>query len=207
MQRLPKFMSFGHGTYRSRLEFKVPEGVYFIFMAPPGRILPQSVVTPDFVNFFQNSERISGIFKGVRPPNFLAGWKNRTYGPGDMCHNLAVEYKDILWPGMGLKRLPLPANPFAFHMPANNLAGRRIHISSLTRPGVYFLVSCRVLVGNNRPRAKSIEMKNISAARKFLKRGRESPSSQLRKSNTNEPSPKRRLTVSRSTTRRVLHSS
>lgn len=195
MQRLPKLMSFGHGTYRSRLKFKVPAGVYFIFMAPPGEILPQSVITPNFVRFFQSSERISQIFRGARPPNFLAEWKKRTYGPGDMCHDLAIDYNDPLWPGMGLKRLPLPANPFAIHMSANSLAGQRIHLSSLMSPGVYFVVSCRVTFGLNRPRVKSIETKNKSAERKFLKRGRPSPSFQLRKHSANEPSAKRRRTT------------
>lgn len=47
-------MTFGHGMYS-----KAPENLYIFFVSKASRMLPQSVVTPEFVEFLTSERRVT----------------------------------------------------------------------------------------------------------------------------------------------------
>jgi hypothetical protein len=138
------YMLFGHGVYkRDVTTFTVPAGKYFIFISRTSRYLPQSVVTPEFYNFFTDLAQIKGLLKDeVEPPRFMSNWRNRTYGPGDSCPDLTLHMQDTQWPGMGAHRLPLVQNGLRI-APTLGGSGGNLKISEVPGTGVFFIVACR----------------------------------------------------------------
>jgi len=159
-----KYISLGHGTYESHDYFVVPKNVVIIFVSRSSRYLPQSVVSPEFYNYFGKSDR-NYSNRNVNVPEILEGRYERIYGPGEQVANLSLDFNDPDWPGMGLHRLPIAQG--TFKTDPGKYVGMKGNLKQLVEegPGVYFIVSCRAIVY---PRKQPYDQKNQSRTVKYF---------------------------------------
>lgn len=161
IRRLPKFISLGHGSYDQHAPiFTVPDDTVYIFISKASRYLAQSVITPQFYNFFGRAGKNYTALNSPNMPDVIKGWDTHVYGPGQRMRDITLQYSDPNWPGMGIHPLPITQNQFKttpglFH-------GQTGPLSSLNLRGVIFLVNCRAVA--NQP----LIYNNQSANYKFL---------------------------------------
>ena len=147
IRRLPKYIVLGHGTYQSHPPtFIVPANTVFIFVSKASRYLVQSVITDEFYNYFSSTSRnYTRVNKNT--PDLFKNLNTRVYGPGERMSDITLSFKDPEWPGMGIH--PLPINKNQFKTTKGALSGKTGTLSSLSEPGVFFIVSCRAIQGQS----------------------------------------------------------
>ena len=143
LKTLPRYISLAHGTYESNIgNFIVAENKIFVFVSQASRYLLQNVI-PELYQFFTKDD-----ITGQRVPNVLKDWRKRTYGPGERCSILKLQYSDVQWPGMGIHELPIKNDTFT--TTPGLLHGQTVDLSYINTngpAGTYFIVSCRAVTG------------------------------------------------------------
>jgi hypothetical protein len=166
---------YGHGGYvPNNGSFKIPEGHIIVFLAEPGRRLPVTVVDQRFYDMFTSKRAVKNMILSRMKdlPWYLRGWKTRTYGPGESCPDLSMDFSDPCWTiGMGVHDIPL-TYPLRSTSSVDTMCSRvqdgdyytratgvnkrprpamytgsiDIMLSSIVRPGVTFVVACRSII-------------------------------------------------------------
>ena len=144
IRKLPKFISLAHGEYDPQAPiFIVPDDTVYIFVSKASRYLLQSVITPQFYNFFGRADKNYTALNSSNMPNVIKGWNTHVYGPGQRMWDITLQFSDPQWPGMGIHPLPVKQNQFKTTPGLYN--GQTGPLSSLKLKGVIFLVNCRAV--------------------------------------------------------------
>ena len=144
IRKLPKFIALAHGEYDPHAPiFTVPDDTVYIFVSKASRYLLQSVITPQFYNFFGKAGKNYTALNTPNMPNVIKGWNTHVYGPGQRMRDISLQFSDPQWPGMGIH--PLPVKPDQFKTTPGLYNGQTGPLSSLKLKGVIFLVNCRAV--------------------------------------------------------------
>jgi len=144
IRKLPKFIALAHGEYDPHAPiFTVPDDTVYIFVSKASRYLLQSVITPQFYNFFGRADKNYTALNTPNMPNVIKGWNTHTYGPGQRIRDISLQFSDPQWVGMGIHPLPVRDNQFKTTPGLYN--GQTGPLSTLKLKGVIFIVACRAV--------------------------------------------------------------
>lgn len=188
---------FGHGVHSTERKFVVEKDQAVVFLAPISSKLCVRTMTKRFYEIFSNSQKIkdyvSGTLRAI--PEFMKGWEKRTYGPGTLCPDLWLDFKDPTWTSMGVIPLPLrtqlrvyspkTASSLVYLVGTTNVKTDRVHggtktwLSPLVKgmKGIVFVIACRHFEGSEVKNKKG--MIEHEKAQKILKRKRANENDQI----------------------------
>jgi len=139
-----RFYVSAHGGYNKKPNiFIVPKNTIYIFMSKPGRYIcdDQIIGSKNLKNYFRNKTNII--------PRILKNFKSRTYGSGEIIHNMKLQLHNKLYNRYGIYKLPMKN----FFLPGN-----RPNITKLSQlhGGIFYIGACRSL-----PKQPIISNQNI----------------------------------------------
>ena len=137
--RPSRYFVSGHGGYENENNLKtfiVPKNTIYIFLSKAARFMcGKHILNNNTKRFFMN--------KTTTIPTILKNYKTRTYGPGEIIHNLNIQLhgdgNDII--PMGVYKLPMTGVQFFIK---GNKYGKTIKLSELTG-GIFYIGACRGL--------------------------------------------------------------